>query len=653
MMHLLKSLLALAFLHSLVLASTSQEIVGARPSGMAGAFVGVADDGNALYWNPAGMAFLNHHEITSMYCDLFGLDITNNYVAYTYPLTSRAAIGIDWFNTGYSDPELEYGFNKFNFGAAYRISSRISAGALLKYLNTSTSFDSRSIGEGHGWTGDVGVLCKPTSKLSAGLVVTNLFDGDISYNNGAESQFYEMGLRLGAGYRPAENILVAADIDDRIHLGGEFVYEDILALRSGIQRDLGSESENVLSFGLGLRYSAFQVDYSYTMYPHLDNTNRISLSAFFNFGRHPVKINKVELASNEGLFPALWDHYRQAPYLQFELQNLSGEPMQCAWEVDLPDMTDAPSGGEAVLRANEAKTVYASASFSENFYANPADAFSSGNIAVVYSVGRDRKSVSKKFQAFVFGRGAIDWDAGVARIASFINPKDPALRDFTTDLIEQHSDLIDRDSPARNLHFAMAVVNGLRGCGVKYIADPNNPYTELENKADGIDDIQYPVELLNSRVGDCDDLTALLCAMLESIGIETVIIDVPGHLYMMFDTEVTNRNLRSLMVDEDLTIDYLGRTFIPLEVTELSSGFSVAWSSGASQYSRTSAMNELSLIDLRDAWTQYSPVPLSEQVEELAIDVEASRSGMQADLAALEGLNRKYMKERYDRDIDQ
>jgi F plasmid transfer operon protein TraF len=54
----LKSLLiTLAFIATADLASAQQfEIVGTRAAGMGGAFVAVADDSSATYWNPAGLA---------------------------------------------------------------------------------------------------------------------------------------------------------------------------------------------------------------------------------------------------------------------------------------------------------------------------------------------------------------------------------------------------------------------------------------------------------------------------------------------------------------------------------------------------------------------------------------------------------------------
>jgi len=40
--------------------------MGARALGMGGAFVAVANDANALYYNPAGLALIEDHDVTSM-----------------------------------------------------------------------------------------------------------------------------------------------------------------------------------------------------------------------------------------------------------------------------------------------------------------------------------------------------------------------------------------------------------------------------------------------------------------------------------------------------------------------------------------------------------------------------------------------------------
>ena len=115
--------------------------VGARPMGMGATFVGVADDANTLYWNPAGLPQLQRQEFTFMYTDLYGIGLNNFYGAYVYPITDNSAIGADVFQTGFDDSELQFGQLKFNLGYGYRWRRLLSFGATLKFVNTSTGQD--------------------------------------------------------------------------------------------------------------------------------------------------------------------------------------------------------------------------------------------------------------------------------------------------------------------------------------------------------------------------------------------------------------------------------------------------------------------------------------------------------------------------------
>lgn len=640
-------------LNGVATADNSQEAVGARPSALGGAFVGIADDGNALYWNPSGMAFLNHHEITTMYTDLFGIDINNSYLGYTYPITKKLAIGVDWFNLGFNDPELEYNFNKFNFGAAYLLDARFSIGGTLKYLNTNIDLDGRTVGSGNGWTGDLGVLFKPNNRFSAGLVLRNIGDGGITYDNGSDSKIYDMGLVGGVGVRPFKNALLTADIGDRLHLGIERMIYDILALRGGLQRDLKDEKETVLSFGFGIRYSPIQFDYSYTHYQHLEHTSRISAAVFFNFGRSLVTIENVELADGRGLFPALRENYAAVPSVKFDLINGSDKPLQCDWQLDLGPMSGAPTTGSIVLRAGDSKTIYAATQLSDRFSRNKSDAFATGEVKVSYASGRQSKSASRKFQAFVYGRGAIDWSAGVERVASFINPSDPGLREMASRFVDIGSETIDESSASVNIHMASAVLNGLRLTGVKYLADPNNPYAKARNQSNLVDNIQYPAELIDSRRGDCDDLTATYCTLLESIGIRTYVLDVPGHLFMMFDAGTPAAYRFALMLPDNLYVIHQGRVLIPVEVTAIEAGFKEAWIEGASEYYRWLDLDEINVIDLRSAWSSFPPAQAVMLAEAPEFNQGYCRVKMEEDRTALDELQTSYMASTYYQSIDE
>jgi len=51
--------------------------IGARPLGMGEAFTAIADDANAVFWNPAGLPLLLQGEVNFMRTDLYNTGISN------------------------------------------------------------------------------------------------------------------------------------------------------------------------------------------------------------------------------------------------------------------------------------------------------------------------------------------------------------------------------------------------------------------------------------------------------------------------------------------------------------------------------------------------------------------------------------------------
>ena len=84
--------------------------VGARPLGMGGSFVAVADDATATYWNPAGLGGLKRTEITFMHAGIFGLD-SYDFLNYVQPM-GAGAFGLSWIRLGIGDiPVTELRFS--------------------------------------------------------------------------------------------------------------------------------------------------------------------------------------------------------------------------------------------------------------------------------------------------------------------------------------------------------------------------------------------------------------------------------------------------------------------------------------------------------------------------------------------------------------
>lgn len=83
--------------------------VGAKAIGMGEAFVSVADDATATYWNPAGLAFLDDPEITAMTISYpsmkYGMSsgITNKHSYFSFCMPNRYGnfgASLNWFKSG-------------------------------------------------------------------------------------------------------------------------------------------------------------------------------------------------------------------------------------------------------------------------------------------------------------------------------------------------------------------------------------------------------------------------------------------------------------------------------------------------------------------------------------------------------------------------
>ena len=152
----------------------------------------------------------------------------------------------------------------------------------------------------------------------------------------------------------------------------------------------------------------------------------------------------------------------------------------------------------------------------------------------------------------------------------------------------------------------MLFFEALNAYGIKYAQDASTPYSQVRGDRSAVDNIQYPVELLQSRMGDCDDCTVLYCALLENLNIPTALVDAPDHILMMFDSGVSEERYFGFSLDEDRYIEREGRFWIPVEITQLGEGsFMEAWELGAKTCQRLREADALSVTDVRQVWPEY------------------------------------------------
>lgn len=179
--------------------------IGARPYGMGGAFVAIADDANAPMFNPAGIDYMKKPELGFTYLDIISGAVNYNYAGIIVPLKKAGGFGLSFGML--SDESSIYSEKSIAFSYSKRIIESLSLGANLKMLNTGFSNDNEWIKENpyfvetssSGFTIDVGMLAKPASGLNIGLTAQNIIPVDVSISESNEDKV-PMNLRFGMAY---------------------------------------------------------------------------------------------------------------------------------------------------------------------------------------------------------------------------------------------------------------------------------------------------------------------------------------------------------------------------------------------------------------------------------------------------------------------
>jgi tetratricopeptide (TPR) repeat protein len=166
----------------------------------------------------------------------------------------------------------------------------------------------------------------------------------------------------------------------------------------------------------------------------------------------------------------------------------------------------------------------------------------------------------------------------------------------------------------------MVFLHAMKSHRCSYVVDPTSAYSEKSKDGQAIDTVQFPRQTLQYKAGDCDDLSATYAALLESSGVSTAFITVPGHIYSAFKLEMDEREARRTFSRQgDLIVTEAGAVWIPVETTMLRDGFLAAWAEGASQWRKFSPQEQAELIPTAEAWRTYEPVAFG--VSDFEVDI--------------------------------
>src|SRR5882724_8568209 len=270
--------------------------------------------------------------------------------------------------------------------------------------------------------------------------------------------------------------------------------------------------------------------------------------------------------------------------------------------MDYPSETIIPE-----LHSMEQKEVSFLATFNNRILEVTETTPIQAQVKLTYYTGDTPTSFERNLPFKLYSRNTIRWDKK-ERLASFVTPNDPPVIDFARGAAVPFGEA-HRGAPLpSSLVSAWSVFSGLGAYGISYVPRPNNPYDRVSLDSSTVDSLQFARETLSRKSGDCADVVALVASALESLTVTTCALDVPGHLFLMFDTGETQKE--ALGLPDNMVVSYAGSYWIPIEATMLGSPFIEAWKQGATEYQRWSAQGKLHPIDIHLAWRTFEPVTL-------------------------------------------
>ena len=286
---------------------------GSRPAGLGGAFAGLANDINTIFWNPAGLTAVHDRELTAMQHFSFA-EINNQTIGYAQRILPHINGGLVWgasFLGSFTeierrqgpteDPDSTVTVGGFATGLslAYPLSSALSVGGTAKIIS-----EQLDIQNAYGVAADVGVILQLLDNhLGIGVAVQNA-----GVLGGGEN--LPMALRAGLAYRTWREVAAEAeepmttqevwafvadahipllDANPSFHLGIERWFYDSVAARVGYRIGFNENPSDGLSLGVGVRRSGedalanidFQFDYAFIPDALLGNAHRVSFITRF------------------------------------------------------------------------------------------------------------------------------------------------------------------------------------------------------------------------------------------------------------------------------------------------------------------------------------------------------------------------------------
>ena len=281
--------------------------VGARAAGMGDSYVAIGQDASAIFWNPAGLAYITGTELSFSHTNWIA-DIKHDAFAAAAKFGNLGVFGVSCVMMNYGDiytttidldPSNEFGYS----GGKRFGGDKIGVSEYALGLAYSRSFTDKFTLGGHAkyvyqHLGDNHVVVRGVERIKRNIVDVFAFDFGTLYYTGFKDlriamsiqnfsrdlQYEIEAFQLPLNYRVGvamnlfsllkmeeSQILTLSvetihprDYTERVHIGTEYSFNNILAIRAGYKSNYDEEG---FTAGAGLKTdSGLVIDYAYAAF---------------------------------------------------------------------------------------------------------------------------------------------------------------------------------------------------------------------------------------------------------------------------------------------------------------------------------------------------------------------------------------------------
>ncbi len=280
--------------------------VGGRASAMGDAFVALANDASALYWNPAGLSQFTENEIIFSHNE-WVVDINHDFIGAVYHLDPTNSFGISLTTLTMQDMKVTtefapngtgeyFGFNDLAFAVTYsrKMTDQFSFGGTVRYIEeTLDKLKMRGVMIDLGtyyWTG--------LGSTRFAVAVSNFGnqlapDGEVVLvGKRKQSEWQSFSpptiFRIGFAFEPIENennklttsiqLNHPNDNSENVSTGAEYSWHNLFYLRAGYKFNVDEQNYTLgAGFDVPLDFAHFSLDYAYSNFTKLGSAHRFSI----------------------------------------------------------------------------------------------------------------------------------------------------------------------------------------------------------------------------------------------------------------------------------------------------------------------------------------------------------------------------------------